>query len=114
MEFTRQPTKVRNPWPFRRTVFALLIAALAAQAGSAPRAPQEAGGSSHIVSPSAVIIPLALERNLGLSSARVSSEPVTGGWALLLAGLAGGWAIGRRRMSATGSRRRGTYRLRRR
>lgn len=107
--------RARTPWRFKRTVFALLIAALAAQAGSAPRVSQESGGSSHLAYSRAAVIPLTLEHELWLWSARVSSErPASGGWALLLAGLAGAWAIGRRRVSAAGSRARAPYRLRRR
>jgi MYXO-CTERM domain-containing protein len=110
-----KPKRARTPWRLKRTVFALLIAALAAQAGSASHAPQASGGSAHRVHPRAAIVPLTLEHELWAWSARVSSEPpVSGGWALLLAGLAGVWAIGRRRISATGSGGRALYRLRRR
>lgn len=99
-----KPTRVRTRSRLKGTIFALSIAAMATQVGGAAVAPRAAGEppAPHV---SAAIVSVVGERELLALLERVSrGPPLPGSWALLLAGLTGAWAIGRRRLSATGSR----------
>lgn len=108
-----EPARVRMPLRLKGALFALSIAAMATQAGSAPPPPREAKAvpvahlSAASVSLASKLAPLS---SLG---SVLQAPPVSGGWALLFAGLTGIWAIGRRRTSTLGSRILEPQRLRR-
>ena len=108
-----EPARVRMPLRLKGALFALSIAAMATQAGSAPLPPREAKAvpvahlSAASFSLSSKLAPLS---SLG---GMLQAPPVSGGWALLFAGLTGIWAIGRRRTSALDSRILEPQRLRR-
>ena len=110
-----EPARVRMPLRLKGALFALSIAVMATQAGSAPLPPpprepkavQVAHLSAASVSLSSKLAPLS---SLG---SVLQAPPVSGGWALLFAGLTGIWAIGRRRTSTLGSRILEPQRLRR-
>jgi hypothetical protein len=97
-----KPTRPRTPLRLRGTIFALSLAATATQVGGAAAAPRDA-----VVSPavhlSASLLPVLGAREL-LAALPVRHAPASGNWALLVAGFVGAWAIGRRRVSASGSR----------
>ena len=100
----------------KAALFALSIAAMTTQVGGATAAAGIGEPLAARVS-AAAAIPLPGERELlGWLAwlARVSrAPPVLGSWALLLAGVAGVWAIGHRRMSAPGGHSLDPYGLRR-
>jgi hypothetical protein len=99
-----KPTRPRTPLRLRRAIFALAIAAVATQVGSATVTPGVAGQRPAALV-SAARLPLPGERELLTRLASVlRGPPVSATWPLLLAGLTGVWAIGRRRVSETGSR----------
>lgn len=109
-----KPTRAGIRLRLRAALFALSIAAMAAQAGSVPRAPP-AAGAVRVPRPTVTLVPLALERGLEARLARVLRRPpVSGSWALLIAGLTGVWAIGQRRMTAAAARSLDPRRLQRR
>jgi hypothetical protein len=109
-----KPTRPSTPWRLRGAIFALSIAAMATQAGRATVAPGVAGGPpvAH-VSAASVSLPGGRELLAWLAS-ELRGPPASGSWMLLLAGLTGVWAIGRRRVSALGSRTLHPHRLLRR
>lgn len=98
------PTRFRTLPRLKGTIFALSLAAMASQVGGAAAAPREASARP-AVPVSASLLPVPVERELlaGLAN-RVRHAPGSGNWALLVAGLTGAWAIGRRRVSAIGGR----------
>jgi hypothetical protein len=96
-----KPTRPRTPLRLRGTIFALSLAATATQVGGAAAAPREAGLSPAVHLSASVLLPG--EREL-LASLPVRHAPASGNWALLVAGFVGAWAIGRRRVSASGGR----------
>ena len=107
-----KPKRARMRWRLKGTIFALSIAAMATQVGGATMSPRVAAELPAPVS--AAAIPLPGERELLIWLASVlRTPPVSGGWALLLAGLTGVWAIAWRRMSAPDSRSLDAHGLRR-
>jgi hypothetical protein len=109
-----KPTQVRTRLRLKGTIFALLIAAIATQVGGASVAPG-VPGEPPARQLNAAMVPVVGERELLAWVESVSrGPPVPGSWALLLAGLTGVWAIGRRRVSAIGNGSGNLYRLRRR
>lgn len=109
-----KPARARTPSRLKGALFALSIAAMTTQAGSAPlslrvaHAPHPARSSAPGVS-----LPDGLELPTSFASLR-RGPPVPGSWALLFAGLTGILAIGRRRTSVLGSLSFDGQRLRRR
>src|SRR5690349_14786250 len=86
------PTRSRRPSRLKATIFALSLAAMTSQVGGAAAAP---GGSGALAAVHmSASLPVAGERELfaGLASP-VRHAPGSESWALLLAGLAGAWAI---------------------
>lgn len=115
-----KPARARTLLRLRGVLFALSIAAIATQAGSAPL-PLRATHALHIAhsthvahaTVAGVSLPDALELTASFAGL-LRVPPASGGWALLFAGLTGILAIGRRRMSALGSLSFDPQRLRRR
>ena len=104
----------RTPLRLKGMLFALSIASMATQAGSAPLPLRAAHAvrAAHAIAVS-VSLPGGLEPPAALASL-LRRPPVSGSWALLFAGLTGILAIGRRRLSALGSLSFDPQRLRRR
>ena len=112
-----KPVRVRMPLRLKGALFALSIAAMATQAGSAPLPPRAAEPvrAAHL-SAASVLLSGKLAGKLaplGSLGSVLHGQPVSGGWALLFAGLTGIWAIGRRRTSTLGSQILEPQRLRR-
>lgn len=108
-----KPIRAHTRLRLKGAIFALSIAAMATQVGGASAVPGVAG-EPPVAQLSAAIVPVPGERELLAWLTSVSrGSPVPGSWALLIAGLAGVWAIGRRRVSAIGNRTLIPYRLRR-
>jgi hypothetical protein len=108
-----KPTRARRSLRLKATLFALAIAATATQVGGASAAPGAAGWQP-VAQVSAATVPVPSERELLSWLASLSrGPPPSAGWALLVAGLIGVWAIGHRRISAA-DRSLDPYRLRRR
>ena len=105
------PTRSRRLLRLKGTIFALSLAAMASQVGGATAAPREAGARPAVHLSASLPLPGARELLAGLASP-VRHAPGSGSWALLIAGLTGAWAIGRRRVSAIGSRSLDPHRLR--
>jgi hypothetical protein len=108
-------TRARTPLRLRATLIALSIVAMATQVGGATAAAVDQPRAAKVSA--ATVIPVPGERELLAWLARLTDglrgPPVSGGWALLLAGLTGVWAIGRRRLSPPGSLSLPRQRLRR-
>ena len=87
----------RRSLRLKAAFLALSLAAMTTQVGGATAAP--GAGEAPAVQPSAAAaLPIPGERELLAWLTRVLRvPPVSGGWALLIAGLAGAWAIGYRR-----------------
>ena len=97
-----KPTRAGTPLRLKAALFALSIAAMATQAGSAPP-PLRVANTPPAAYSTAAGGSVPAGRELAASLAGVlRGRPVSGSWALLLAGLTGILAIGRRRMSALG------------
>lgn len=109
-----KPARARTPLRLKGTLFALSIAAMATQAGSAPLPPR-AAHAPHVAHSTAASasLPDGLELPTAFASL-LRGPPVSGRWALLFAGLTGVLAIGRRRMAALGRLSFDPQRLRRR
>lgn len=112
-----KPSRSRRPLRLKAALFALSIVAMTTQVGGAT-APAGGGELPAAQVRAAAAVPLPGERELLAWLAWLTSvlrgPPVSGSWALLIAGISGVWAIGRRRMSAPGGRSLDPYRLRRR
>ena len=87
----------------RGALLALSMVALATQVSRASAAVEP--GPRGVAQLGTVSVALSAERTqlAGLATP-LPGTPVSGGWALVIAGLMGTWAIGHRRMSARGSR----------
>ena len=98
-----KPASARMSSRLRGALLALSMAAMATQVGGASAAVES--GPRGVATLGAASVALSGERTqlAGLASP-LPGTPVSGGWALLIAGLMGAWAIGHRRMSALGSR----------
>jgi hypothetical protein len=108
-----KPTRAHTRLRLKGAIFALSIAAMTTQVGGASMAPGVAG-EPPVAQVSAASLPVPGERELLVWVTTVlHGSPLPGSWALLVAGLAGVWAIGRRRVSAIGDRTLIPYRLRR-
>jgi hypothetical protein len=109
-----KPARPRTPLPLKGMLFALSLASMATQAGSAPL-PLGAAQAPRAAQAIAVSVPLpgGLEPPAAIATL-LRGPPVSGSWALLFAGLTGILAIGRRRLSALGSLSFDPQRLRRR
>lgn len=108
MKSTRAHSRLR----LKGTLLALVVAAMASQVGGASAVPRMAGEPPAQVS--AAIVPVPGERELlAWVTSVLRGSPLPGSWALLLAGLAGVWAIGYRRVSALGNHTLMPHRLRR-
>jgi len=93
-------------------LLALSLAAMTTQVGGATASPG-LGEPPAVHASVAAALPIPGERELLAWLTRVlPSPPESGNWALLIAGLTGAWAIGRRRMSSSGSRALDLRRLR--
>ena len=109
-----KPTRTRTRLRLKGTLLAVSIVAMATQVAGAPEAPRM-GPEPPAAHLSAALVALSGEPELLARIRSVLREsPVPGSWALLIAGLTGAWAIGRRRISALGSGTLDPYRLRRR
>jgi len=94
-------------------LLALSLAAMTTQVGGATASPGLGEPPAAQASVVAAALPIPGERELLAWLARVLPlPPESGNWALLIAGLTGAWAIGRRRMSSSGSRALDLRRLR--
>src|SRR5579862_4925374 len=109
-----KPTRTRTRLRLKATLLALSIVAMATQVASAPAAPRTGPEppAAHL-SAALVVLPGEPELLAWMRSV-LRGSPVPGSWALLIAGLTGVWAIGRRRISALGNGTLDPYRLRRR
>ena len=99
-----KPAPARMPLCLRAALLALSIAAMLTQVSRASAAADRAG--SRLLAPpgmSAAVLPSERTGLIGFASP-LPGPRVPGSGALLIAGLIGGWAIGRRRLSAMGSR----------
>ncbi len=104
----------RRPLRLTAAMFALSLVAMTTQVGGAT-APAGGGGRPAAQVRAAAAIPLPGERELlAWLTSVLRGPPVSGSWALLVAGISGVLAIGRRRMSAPGGRSLDPHRLRRR
>jgi hypothetical protein len=93
-------------------LLALSLAAMTTQVGGATASPG-LGEPPAAQASVAAALPIPGERELLAWLTRaLPSPPESGNWALLIAGLTGAWAIGRRRMSSSGSRALDLRRLR--
>jgi hypothetical protein len=109
-----KPTRAHTPLRLKGAIFALSLAAMATQVGGASATSGVAAGERPVAQVSAVSLPVPGERELlAWLTGMLRGSPVPGSWALLVAGLAGVWAIGRRRVSAIGDRTLIPYPLRR-
>jgi hypothetical protein len=108
------PQKSRRPLALKAALFALSIVAMTTQVGGATAAPGVGAPATHA---SATLIPLPDERELLAWLARLTGAlhgpPVSGSWALLIAGISGVWAIGRRRTASLRSHALDLHRLQR-
>ena len=96
------------------TLLALSTAAVATQVSGASATPR-IGLEPPAAHLSAALVALPGERELlAWVTSVLRGSPVPGSWALLIAGLTGVWAIGRRRISALGGGTLDPFRLRRR
>jgi len=100
-----KPVSIRMPPRMRGALLALAVGAMATQVSGASAAAQM--GSARRVAPVAAVarapLPAEHAQRSGLASL-LRGPPVSGSWALLVAGLMGAWAIGQRRASTLGSR----------
>jgi hypothetical protein len=109
-----KPRQTRARLRLKETLLALAIAAMATQVGGASAAPRITlePPVAHV---STAIAPVPGERELlAWITSVLRGSPVPDRWALLIAGLTGVWAIGRRRIAALGNGTLDSYGLRRR
>jgi hypothetical protein len=98
-----KPMRARTRLRLKGTLLALSIVAMATQVGGASAVARMAlePPVAHV---SAAIVPVPGERELlAWITSLLRGSPAPESWALVIGGLTGVWAIGRRRISALGS-----------
>ena len=111
-----KPAPCTRSLRFKAALFALSFAAMTTQVGSATAAAGMGEPRSAQLTAAAIPVPAAGELLgwLAWLERVLPAPPISAGWALLAAGIAGVWVIGHRRMSAPGGRSLDPYGPRRR
>jgi hypothetical protein len=109
-----KPTRAHARLRLKGTLLALSIAAMATQVGGASAAPRMTLEPPVAHLSTAVALMPGERELLAWITSVLRGSPVPGSWALLIAGLTGVWAIGRRRVAALGNGTLDSYGLRRR
>ena len=108
-----RPIRARTSPRLRAAAFALSIAVMAQVGGASTALQPPATTPVAHVSAAGLPVPGGQELLAWLAGV-LRALPVSGGWALLVAGVTGAWAIGRQRMPAIGGSSLDPYRLPRR